>query len=146
MRSAISDDVIDVESLLSEVERDSNGATVLFVGTVRDQNNGRPVTGIEYACYGPMATRELASICTEASERFATLDIVVEHRIGHLFVGEPSVVIAVGHARRAAAYEASRYIIEQIKRRVPIWKREEYTDGTREWVDPTAVVVVGPES
>lgn len=146
MRSTISDDVIDVESLLSEVERDSNGATVLFVGTVRDQNNGRPVTGIEYACYGPMATRELASICTEASERFATLDIVVEHRIGHLFVGEASVAIAVAHARRGAAYEASRYIIEQIKRRVPIWKREEYTDGTREWVDPTAVVVVGPES
>ncbi len=146
MRSAIGDDVIDVESLLAEVERDSNGATVLFVGTVRDQHNGRPVTGIEYACYGPMATRELASICTEASERFATLDIVVEHRIGHLFVGEASVAIAVAHARRAAAYEASRYIIEQIKRRVPIWKREEYTDGTREWVDPTAVVVVGPES
>lgn len=146
MRSAISDDVIDVESLLAEVERDSNGATVLFIGTVRDQHNGRPVTGIEYACYGPMATRELASICTEASERFATLDIVVEHRIGHLFVGEASVAIAVAHARRAAAYEASRYIIEQIKRRLPIWKREEYTDGTREWVDPTAVAVVGPES
>lgn len=146
MRTAIVDDVIDVESLLAEVERDSNGATVLFIGTVRDENNGRPVTGIEYASYGPMATRELASICTEASERFATLDIVVEHRVGHLFVGEASVVIAVAHARRGSAYEASRYVIEQIKRRLPIWKREEYTDGTREWVDPTAVVVVGPES
>jgi len=146
VRSAIVDDVIDVETLLAEVERDSNGATVLFVGTVRDQNNGRRVTGIEYACYTPMATRELSSICTEASERFATLDIVVEHRTGHLFVGEASVAIAVAHARRASAYEASRYIIEQVKLRLPIWKREEYTDGTREWVDPTAVVVVGPES
>ena len=148
MRSAIVDEPVDVESLLIEVERDSNGATVVFIGTVRDQNNGRPVTGIEYACYGPMATRELASICTEASERFATLDIVVEHRIGHLEVGEASVVIVVAHARRASAYEASRYIIEQIKRRLPIWKREEYTDGTREWVDPTAVAIVatGPES
>src|SRR6185312_1670941 len=146
MRTAIVDDVIDVETLLSEGERDSNGASVIFIGTVRDQNNGRPVTGIEYACYGPMAARELASICTEASERFATVDIVVEHRVGHLFVGEASVVIAVAHARRASAYEASRHIIEQIKRRLPIWKREEYTDGTREWVDPTAVAVVGPES
>ena len=146
MRTAIVDHELDAAELLDEVARDSNGATVLFVGTVRDNNAGRPVTGIEYACYGPMATRELSSICTEAAERFATVDIAVEHRIGHLAVGEASVAIAVAHARRAAAYEASRYIIEQLKRRVPIWKREEYADGTREWVDPTAVAVVGPES
>ncbi|HXE61268.1 MAG TPA: molybdenum cofactor biosynthesis protein MoaE [Gemmatimonadaceae bacterium] len=146
MRSAIVDEEIDPVGLLDEVARDSNGASVLFVGTVRDTNSGRPVTGIEYACYGPMAVRELASICAEAAERFATVDIVVEHRIGHLSVGDASVCIAVGHARRASAYDASRYVIEQIKRRLPIWKREEYTDGTREWIDPTAVAVVGPQS
>ncbi|HKV51756.1 MAG TPA: molybdenum cofactor biosynthesis protein MoaE [Gemmatimonadaceae bacterium] len=146
MRTAIVDDEIDIATLIDEVQRDSNGAIVLFVGTVRDNNSGRLVTGIDYACYGAMATRELASICAEATERFATVDIVVEHRIGHLSVGETSVAIAVGHARRATAYEASRYVIEQIKRRLPIWKREEYIDGTREWVDPTAVAVVGPES
>lgn len=146
MRTAIIDDEIDIAALLDEVQRDSNGATVLFVGTVRDTNNGRDVTGIDYACYGAMATRELASICAEAAERFATVDIVAEHRIGHLSVGETSVAIAVAHARRATAYEASRYVIEQIKRRLPIWKREEYADGTREWVDPTAVAVVGPAS
>ncbi|MGH7622020.1 MAG: molybdenum cofactor biosynthesis protein MoaE [Gemmatimonadaceae bacterium] len=146
MRTAIVDTVIDAAELLDEVARDSNGASVLFVGTVRDHNAGRPVTGIEYACYGPMAARELASICAEAAERFATVDIVVEHRIGHLSVGDASVGIAVGHSRRGTAYEASRYVIEQIKRRLPIWKREEYTDGTREWIDPTAVAVVGLES
>jgi molybdopterin synthase catalytic subunit len=70
--------------------------------------------------------------------RFGTDDIVVEHRIGRLDLGEASVVIAVAHPHRAEAYDASRYIIEQIKHRVPIWKREEYADGTREWVDPTA--------
>lgn len=146
MRTAIVDDTIEVATLFDEVARDSNGASVLFVGTVRDHNAGRPVTGIEYACYGPMAMRELTSICSEAAERFATVDVVVEHRIGHLSVGDVSVGIAVGHTRRATAYEASRYVIEQIKRRLPIWKREEYADGTREWIDPTAVAVVGPES
>jgi molybdopterin synthase catalytic subunit len=146
MRTAIVDSVIDAAELLDEVARDSNGASVLFVGTVRDTNAGRPVTGIEYACYGPMAARELASICAEAAERFATVDIVVEHRIGHLSVGDVSIGIAVGHSRRATAYDASRYVIEQIKRRLPVWKREEYTDGTREWIDPTAVAVVGLES
>lgn len=146
MRTAIVDEEIDIATLIDEVQRDSNGAIVLFVGMVRDNNHGRPVMGIDYACYGAMATRELASICAEAAERFATVDIVAEHRIGHLSVGDTSVAIVVGHARRATAYEASRYVIEQIKRRLPIWKREEYIDGTREWVDPTAVAIVGLES
>jgi molybdopterin synthase catalytic subunit len=71
----------------------------------------------------------------EATARFETDDIVVEHRLGRLGLREASVVIAVAHPHRGDAYEASRYIIEQLKRRVPIWKREEYVDGTREWVE-----------
>jgi molybdopterin synthase catalytic subunit len=85
-----------------------------------------------------MAERQLAAIASEASVEFGTTDVVVEHRVGTLDVGEVSVAIAVGHAHRGAAYEASRYVIEEIKKRVPIWKREHYIDGTREWVDPTA--------
>jgi molybdopterin synthase catalytic subunit len=86
-----------------------------------------------------MAERELERIVAEAVEKFRTADVVVEHRLGRLAVGEASVVIAVAHPRRARAYEASRWVIEELKRRVPIWKREEYLDGTREWVDPTAL-------
>jgi molybdopterin synthase catalytic subunit len=84
-----------------------------------------------------MAARELDAIAQEAATRFATSDVVVEHRLGALDLGDASVVIAVAHPHRGEAYEASRYVIEQLNRRVPIWKREHYTDGTREWVDAT---------
>jgi molybdopterin synthase catalytic subunit len=138
MRSAIVDHVIDPAALTGEVAHDGTGATVLFLGTVRDTNDGRSVTGIEYSAYRSMAERELAAIVAEASGEFGTSDIVVEHRLGTLEIGDVSVAIAVAHPHRGAAYDASRYVIEQIKRRVPIWKREHYADGTREWVDPTA--------
>jgi molybdopterin synthase catalytic subunit len=138
MRSAIVDGVIDPTALTAEVAHGGNGAVVLFLGTVRDTNDGRSVTGIEYSAYRSMAERELAAIVAEASRDFGAPDVVVEHRVGTLDIGEVSVAIAVAHAHRGAAYDASRHVIEQIKRRVPIWKRELYADGTREWVDPTA--------
>jgi len=138
MRSAIVDRVIDPAALTAEVARDGNGAFVLFLGTVRNTNDGRSVMGIEYSAYRSMAERELAAIVAEASRDFGRPDVVVEHRVGTLEIGEVSVAIAVAHPHRGAAYDASRYVIEQIKRRVPIWKREHYADGTREWVDPTA--------
>ena len=134
MRSAIVDRPIDPSALLAEIADPAKGAAVLFLGTVRDMNDGRAVSGIEYRAYREMAERELEAIAREASERFATRDIVVEHRIGRLALGEISVGIAAAHPHRAAAYDASRYVIEEIKQRVPIWKREEYVDGTREWV------------
>jgi molybdopterin synthase catalytic subunit len=138
MRAAIVVVPINPAALLTEVGNVANGASLLFVGTVRDMNEGRAVTGIEYAAYESMAARELDAIVSEAALRFNTNAIVVEHRIGELALGEASVAIAVAHAHRAPAYEASRFVIEQLKRRVPIWKREHYMDGTREWVDPTA--------
>jgi molybdopterin synthase catalytic subunit len=137
MRASIVTTPIDPAALLTEVGSVSNGASVLFVGTVRDMNEGRAVTGIEYAAYESMAVRELGAIVSEAASRFDTDDIAVEHRIGTLHLGEASVAIAVAHSHRAPAYEASRFIIEQLKRRVPIWKREHYADGAREWIDPT---------
>jgi len=100
-------------------------------------NDGRAVDGIEYAAYGAMAEKELSRILGEAAERHPAADIVVEHRTGRLALGEASVVIAVAHAHRGPAYDASRFVIEELKKRLPVWKREEYTDGTREWVDPT---------
>lgn len=134
MRAAIVDSPLDLAVLVAEVARHGNGATVLFVGTVRDVNDGRPVDALEYTAYRSMANRELQAIAAEAAEQFGTPDVVVEHRLGTLALGEASVAIAVAHAHRGAAYDASRYIIEQLKRRVPIWKREHYADGTREWV------------
>jgi len=144
MRSALTDQPIDTAALVAEVSRDANGAALLFVGTVRDINDGRSVTGIEYSAYRSMAEREMADIVREASEKFATPDVVVEHRLGELGLGDASVAIAVAHARRGAAYDASRYVIEQLKKRVPIWKLEHYVDGTREWVNASGQHVAEP--
>jgi len=137
MRSALVQRAIDPAAILAEVQRAGNGATVLFAGTVRDVNDGRAVTGMEYTAYEAMAERELKLVATEATALFATDDVVVEHRLGALDVGEVSVAIAVAHPHRARAFEAARYVIEELKRRVPVWKLEHYVDGTREWVDPT---------
>ena len=137
MRSALVTRPLRPADLLEEVARVSNGAAILFIGTVRDVNDGREVTGIEYAAYEGMAARELEAIVREASERWEMRDIVIEHRVGELGLGEASVAIACAHPRRAQAFEAARWMIEELKRRVPIWKLEHYADGTREWVDPT---------
>ena len=137
MRTAIVEAPLDPAALLGEVASVANGATVLFVGTVREVNDGRAVSRIEYAAYAAMAGRELEVIVGDAARRFGTGDIVAVHRTGTLELGEASIVIAAAHPRRAAAFDAARYVIEEVKRRVPIWKLEHYVDGTREWVDPT---------
>jgi molybdopterin synthase catalytic subunit len=139
--SAIVDAPIDVARILERVGRSANGATVLFLGTVRELNAGRDVTGIEYSAYRSMAERELASIVEEAAALADSNDVAVEHRLGELAVGECSVVVAVGHPHRGRAFEAARYVIEELKQRVPIWKCEHYVDGTREWVSSNNVPV-----
>jgi molybdopterin synthase catalytic subunit len=142
-RVALTTEAIDTAAVLREVERPAHGAAILFVGTVREVNDGRPVDGIEYTAYTAMAEKEMAAIAKEANEKFSGSFVVIVHRIGELDLGDASVAIATGSAHRDAAYQASRYVIEQLKARVPIWKREHYTDGTREWIDPTAKAKVG---
>lgn len=144
MRTAITERPLDPGALLAEVASVANGATVLFVGTVREVNEGRAVTGIDYSAYSAMAESELARIVDQVAGEWGTTDIVVEHRTGTLALGDASIAIAVGHPRRAAAFDAARSIIEEVKRRVPIWKREHYADGTREWIDPTRSTVHHP--
>ncbi len=134
MRTAIVTSAIDPGALLRECAHHRNGATILFLGTVRDLNDGQPVTALDYSAYGAMAERELAAIVSEAAERWDTSDIVVEHRTGELGLGDVSVAIAVAHPHRGPAYDASRYVIEELKKRLPIWKREHYAGGQHEWV------------
>lgn len=137
-RAAITTEAIDVLAILDEVASPAHGASILFVGTVREINDGRPVDGMEYTAYVAMAEKEMGAIAREASEQFMQSAVVIVHRVGQLAIGDASVAIATSNAHRDAAYQASRYVIEQLKQRVPIWKREHYTDGTREWIDPTA--------
>jgi molybdopterin synthase catalytic subunit len=134
MRTAVVTRPINAAELVAEVAGAQNGATILFLGTVRNVNQGSPVTGLDYSAYSSMAERELGDIAREASERWNTSDVVIEHRVGTLGLGDASVGIAVAHPHRGPAYEASRYVIEELKRRLPIWKREHYADGRSEWV------------
>lgn len=141
-RAAIVERAIDPGALLTEVAGVDAGATTLFLGTVRETNQGRRVTGIDYSAYAAMAVREMRAIADEAAARFEVERIALEHRVGELGLGDISVAIAVAHAHRGPALDALRYVVEELKRRVPVWKRERYADGTREWVaaasDPPA--------
>jgi len=112
-----------------------DGAVLLFLGTVRNQNEGRRVVGMRYDAYVAMAESVLAEIAAEAATRLGTDRIVVAHRIGNLRVGEVSVAIAVSSPHRAEAYEASRYVIEEIKKRLPVWKEEHYAEGDARWLE-----------
>lgn len=138
IRTAIVDAPIDAATLLAAVTSPATGATTLFLGTVRDVNEGRAVSGIEYSAYTAMASEELQRVADDAAARFDGIRVSVAHRVGTLQLEEVSVAIAVAHARRAPAMDAQRFIIEELKRRVPIWKREHYVEGDWHWVDPTA--------
>ena len=138
IRSAIVDHAIDPAAAIAEVRTDDVGAISVFVGTVREVSDGRVVTQLEYDAYQSMAETELAAIVSEAAQRYDIASLVAEHRVGNLGVGDVSVVIASAHAHRALAIQCTHFVIEEIKKRVPIWKREHFADGTRQWVDPTA--------
>ena len=135
---AIVEREIDVGSLMARVTNAGIGAVSLFVGTVREHNDGRAVTGIDYEAYQPMAERQLQAIAAEACAETPSLRLAIEHRVGTLHVGEISVAIAAAHPRRAPAIAGAQRVIEVLKQRVPIWKREHYLDCDRRWVDPTA--------
>jgi molybdopterin synthase catalytic subunit len=139
-RASIVTSKIDPASLIDEVSSPRYGAISLFVGTVREVNEGRSVSAIEYSAYQSMASAELERILDEAEERFGISALVVEHRTGLLGLGDVSIAIAAGHAHRAPALDCTRFVIEEIKKRVPIWKKEHYADGTREWIDPARAV------
>ena len=134
MRAAIVSEPIDAANLIAEVASASNGATTLFLGTVRSSNEGREVSGIEYSAYEEMATSEMTRILSEASSKFGISHAAMEHRIGTLAIGDASIAVVVAHAHRGPALDALRYIVEETKSRAPVWKLEHYTDGTREWV------------
>lgn len=135
MHSAVTEEPIDPGDVLARVGDDADGAVLLFLGVVRDHADGRPVSGMRYEAYREMAERELSAIVADAAERHGTPRLAVVHRIGELAIGEVSVAIAVSSPHRAPAYGASRFVIESIKERLPVWKHEHYTDGGSRWVE-----------
>jgi MoaE-MoaD fusion protein len=120
---------LDAQAITASVEDDGAGAVVTFLGTVRDNARGRPVTHLDYEAYPEAAEKMLARIAGEMRERWPVLRVAIEHRTGKLAIGEVSVVIAVSSAHRDEAFESCAYAIERIKEIVPIWKKEFYEDG-----------------
>ena len=126
---------IDLDALRRQVLDDSCGACVVFEGWVRNHHEGRSVLRLEYEIYEPLAVKEGRRILLEAEQRFGALQAAAVHRAGPLDIGDVAVAVAVSSAHRDEAFRACRYIIDQAKARLPIWKKEFFADGTAEWVN-----------
>ena len=135
MRASITTSAIDPGLVLADVGGPEDGASVLFVGTVRQENEGRPVNGMRYEAYQSMAEKELTDIVRTVSGRTGVTRLVAVHRIGELHVGDVSVAVAASSPHRVDAFEAAREVIEEIKRRLPVWKHEHYVDGDARWLE-----------
>lgn len=135
LEARITTDPIDVAALNADFATPDDGAVLVFTGTVRRQNEGRAVTGLRYDAYAAMAEQELRRILEEAASRWPVSRLSAVHRTGALQVGDVSVAIAVASPHRAEAFEACRYVIEEIKRRLPVWKQERYVEGTERWLE-----------
>jgi molybdopterin synthase catalytic subunit len=127
---------LNLGALIGQVQSAERGGIACFVGNVRNHHDGRTVLRLEYEAYRPMAEAECARIVAEAEARWP-VSVALQHRLGLLAIGDSAVAIAVAGAHRDEAFAACRQVIEEVKRRVPIWKRETYADGTEAWVDPT---------
>ena len=134
---SISEHPIDVEKLLANVREDSAGATVLFLGTVRNHNDDYAVSGIYYEAFIRMAEEAVAKIEEETVKKWNLKKFAAVHRVGNLKTGEVSVAIAVSSEHRAEAFEAGRYAIDRIKTEVPIWKKEMMSDEGGIWAQGT---------
>lgn len=134
-RFSLSRAAFDTAALRSALANPGAGGYASFEGWVRDRNEGMEVTRLEYEAFDELALKEGELILTEARERFTILDAACVHRIGMLEIGELAVWVGVSAAHRDAAFAACRYIIDEIKARLPIWKKEFYANGNSEWVN-----------
>ena len=126
--------VIDAQHIVNALKRGEDGAALVFEGVVRNQTRGRKTRYLEYEAYEEMALAQLEKLTVDALEKFQVRDVAIVHRLGRLEIGETSVLIAVASAHRAAAFEACRWLIDTLKRTVPIWKKEFFEDGAV-WAD-----------
>jgi len=137
MPGHLTDHAIDVTALAAEVADPGCGAAVIFLGTVRNSPADGDVLGIEYSAYPEMADAEWDRVLAEAREQWPMARIAMRHRTGYVPTGEASVAVVVSCPHRAEAYAASRYVIEETKTRVPIWKKERFGSGATRWTANT---------
>jgi molybdopterin synthase catalytic subunit len=127
-------DPIQSECILRDMKRPEDGAVAIFDGIVRNNSRGRRTLYLDYSAYEPMALSQMEQLAVDAMARFAVRDVRITHRLGRLQIGETSVYIAVSSAHRAAAFDACRWLIDTLKKKVPIWKKEYFEDGAV-WAD-----------
>ena len=135
MSFRLSAEPLDPAALARSLADERAGACVTFEGWVRNRNEGQPVLALDYEAYAPLADKEGARILAEAREKFSLLGAVCVHRVGHLRLGELAVWVGVTAEHRGAAFDACRYIIDEAKARVPIWKKEHYASGATAWIN-----------
>lgn len=136
IRIDLTRDAIDFAALTESVRSNDAGAVVLFLGTVRELTGDRRTLALDYEGYPEMARRKMQEIAEQASAKWPVLKAAVAHRLGHLELGDVSVAVAVSCPHRHQAFEAGRFLIDTLKEVVPIWKQENWADGTKEWVHP----------
>jgi molybdopterin synthase catalytic subunit len=127
-------EVIDTQQVVDALKRGEDGAALTFEGVVRNQTRGRKTLYLDYEAYEEMALKQMESLADQALQQFQIRDVAIVHRLGRLEIGETSVLIAVASAHRAAAFDACRWLIDTLKRTVPIWKKEHFEDGAV-WAD-----------
>jgi molybdopterin synthase catalytic subunit len=133
-RARIVRDPIDTQAVLSRIKQGEDGAAVVFEGIVRNHTRGRKTLYLDYEAYEEMALRQMEELAEQALKNFQVRDVALIHRLGRLEIGETSVLIVVASAHRAAAFDACRWLIDTLKRTVPIWKKEHFEDGAV-WAD-----------
>lgn len=131
----ITEDPLDLNALIQETEDESCGALVIFSGTVRNQNEGQPVSGMTYEAHVELAAKVLQDLEAEVRQKFGVPQCRIVHRIGALALGDVSVYVVVRAPHRGPAFEAGRYAIDELKQRVPVWKEEHYIDGASRYLD-----------
>ena len=132
----ITHDPIDPDTAIRQVSSTQAGAVVMFLGTTREFTAEKQTRSLNYDGYPEMAERKLAELEAKARSRWPIVECSVVHRLGHLELGEASIVVALSTAHRRDAFEAAQWLMDRIKEEVPIWKEEHWADGTTEWVHP----------
>jgi molybdopterin synthase catalytic subunit len=127
-------EIIDTQRVVDSLKRGEDGAAIAFEGVVRNQTRGRKTLFLDYEAYEEMALEQMEGLANDAVQRFQIRDVAIVHRLGRLEIGETSVLIVVASAHRAAAFDACRWLIDSLKRTVPIWKKEHFEDGAV-WAD-----------
>jgi molybdopterin synthase catalytic subunit len=139
LKSGITRRPIDPARVLESVMEDSAGGVVLFLGTVRNTNRGKTITGVDYEAYKEMAERRIDELAREVRKRWPVKRLTFVHRVGNLKVGDVSVAVAVSAVHRAESFEAARFAIDRIKKSLPIWKHETLKGGARVWLEESVI-------